>query len=217
VRVDAGAGGMPELDWLLERGYHVLAKARLATRAELMCRTVERWYADPLHAHREVGWITVDAAEGDERPVRLLGVRGKTKKGEWRYSVDVTTLLPHQSRAVAGELPEGLSRERAEALAVAYAYDKRAGAIEIANKQDKSGLGIAKRQKKRANAQDMLTMLNPVDGDGAGAREAASGRREAEAHRGATRALVNSDFPVVLSPKPRSHSSELVHVREAIP
>jgi hypothetical protein len=162
IRVDSGGGGMPELDWLLERGYHILAKAKLSSGAAALGRAVEHWYTDPRHAGREVGWVPTESSAEDPRPIRLLAVRGKDKKGVWRHTIDVTTLLPHQAKTIAGELPKGLSPTRADALAVAYAYDKRGGAIEIENKQDKSGLGIGRRQKKRANAQHVLTTLNAI-------------------------------------------------------
>jgi hypothetical protein len=161
MRLDAGGGAAPELNWLLERGYHVLAKAKLPARAADFAKTVQHWYADARHEAREVGWVTVEA-EDYVRPVRLLAMRGKDTKGVWRYNVEVTTLLPHQAKAIAGQIPRGLSAERAFALAVAYAYDKRGGAIECENKQDKSGLGIQRRQKKRANAQHVLTALNAL-------------------------------------------------------
>jgi hypothetical protein len=34
IRMDAGGGGAPEIDWLLERGYHVLVKAKMPVRAQ---------------------------------------------------------------------------------------------------------------------------------------------------------------------------------------
>jgi hypothetical protein len=79
-----------------------------------------------------------------------------------QYGILVTTLEPHQARALAGELPRGLSERRAEVLAQARAYDKRGGAIEIENKQDKTGLGIGKRQKKRMAAARMVAALNAL-------------------------------------------------------
>jgi hypothetical protein len=161
IRVDSGGGGAPELNWLLERGYHVLAKSRLSARASCLAATVGEWYPDPKHGGRELGWIKGDPEEF-ARPARLLAVRARDARGVWRYGIDVTTLLPHQAKAIAGGLPTDASGARADALAVAYAYDKRGGTIEIENKQDKSGLGIQRRQKKRADAQHVLTTLNAI-------------------------------------------------------
>lgn len=67
--------------------------------------------------------MTVDPEEY-ARPVRLLGMRGKDKKGVWLCNIDITTLEPHQAKAVAGEMPAGLLEKRAFALAVAYAYEQ---------------------------------------------------------------------------------------------
>jgi hypothetical protein len=51
-----------------------------------------------------------------------------------------------------------------EKLCRAYArlYDKRGGAIEIEIKEDKQGFGMVKRQKRRAEAQDMLVLLSQL-------------------------------------------------------
>ncbi|MET0622932.1 MAG: hypothetical protein ABW250_08130 [Pyrinomonadaceae bacterium] len=48
------------------------------------------------------------------------------------------------------------------ALAYAQLYDQRAGAIEIKIKEDKQGVGINRRRKKRAAAQAMLTLLGTL-------------------------------------------------------
>lgn len=90
-------------------------------------------------------------------------------------------LEAHQAKAIAGELPKNLSEKRAFALAVAYAYDKRGGTIEIENKQDKSGLGIQRRQKKRANAQHVLTTLNAMAHNANGVVPRLDGEDRAEA------------------------------------
>ena len=49
-----------------------------------------------------------------------------------------------------------------EQLCRAYAqlYDKRGGAVEV--KEDKQGFGMVKRQKRKAEAQDMLVLLNQL-------------------------------------------------------
>ena len=51
-----------------------------------------------------------------------------------------------------------------ESVAPAYTqlYDRRAGAIGIEIKEDKQGVGITRRRKKRATAQAMLTLLNTL-------------------------------------------------------
>jgi hypothetical protein len=51
-----------------------------------------------------------------------------------------------------------------ELVALAYAqfYDQRAGAIEVEIREDKQGVGITRRRKKRAAAQAMLTLLGTL-------------------------------------------------------
>jgi hypothetical protein len=65
---------------------------------------------------------------------------------------DVLQLLGQPSSYVCD--PERLGR------AYAQLYDRRGGAIEIEIKEDKQGFGMSKRQKKKAEAQDMLVLLN---------------------------------------------------------
>jgi hypothetical protein len=47
----------------------------------------------------------------------------------------------------------------AQLLAIVYRYDARGGGIETANKADKQGLGIGKRNKKRFAAQQVVGQL----------------------------------------------------------
>jgi hypothetical protein len=47
-------------------------------------------------------------------------------------------------------------------LAYVYCYDQRGGGVETSFKQDNQALGIRKRNKKRFEAQQMLTQLNAL-------------------------------------------------------
>ena len=161
IRMDAGGGGVPEIDWLLERGYQLLVKAKMPVRAEDLAETVEVWYADPQQDGREVGWVRVGEPQY-AKPVRLLALRSRDAHGLWAYGILVATIEPGQARRLAGALPTGLSASRRDALSYARAYDKRAGAIEIENKQDKSGLGITKRQKRRLAAARMVVAIDAL-------------------------------------------------------
>ena len=146
LRIDGGGGALETDNWLLERGYHVLVRDTSSERAARLSETVSRWYPDVRHPHREVGWVE-EAPDAYVRPVRRLASRWTDRKKQWRFGVLITTLLPYQARQIAGPAPKQLAAVRGELDAVAHAYDLRAGAIEIENKQDKSGLGIRKRQK----------------------------------------------------------------------
>jgi hypothetical protein len=164
LRIDSGGGSLDRINRLLERGYHVVTKDCSTPRAEALCETVIAWHEDPRHANRQMGWITAEPADY-VREVRRLGVRAQDAKGHWRYGAMITTLSPAQARSLATlsrEVPSGLSRAREELVVSAWAYDLRAGSIEIENKQDKQGLGIRKRQKKRLAAAQMVTYLNAL-------------------------------------------------------
>jgi hypothetical protein len=55
---------------------------------------------------------------------------------------------------------EKVTEEAAVLLAYVYFYDARGGGVETAIKDDKQGLGITKRNKKRFEAQQMVMLLN---------------------------------------------------------
>jgi hypothetical protein len=61
--------------------------------------------------------------------------------------------MPREVCDLLGQSPKSLIDRQAVALAYAYLYDKRGGAIEIEFKEDKQGFGLAKRNKKRYEAQ----------------------------------------------------------------
>jgi hypothetical protein len=61
-----------------------------------------------------------------------------------------------------GESPQRLTDRRAVALSYAYLYDKRGGGIETEIKEDKQGFGLAKRNKKRYYAQQMVVLLSAL-------------------------------------------------------
>ena len=74
----------------------------------------------------------------------------------------ISTLAP---RDVLGLLGQPVINARdPERLCRAYAqlYDKRGGAVEIEIKEDKQGFGMVKRQKRKAEAQEMLVLLNQL-------------------------------------------------------
>ena len=89
VRVDAGGGSQSDLNWLLARGYQILAKEYSAERAAKLAASVREWVADPRHPGREMGWVTIPASEY-VRPVRRMAVRCKKANGQWGVGVLIT-------------------------------------------------------------------------------------------------------------------------------
>ncbi len=148
IRVDAGGGSVGDINWLLSRGYQVLAKEYSGKRAHKLAATVVEWVDDPRVAGRQLGWVP-GAAPEYVRGVRRIAVRCPKKNGQWGIGVLVVT-EPHTAGAACGN---------AELLTTVYRYDARGGGVETANKEDKQGLGLGKRSKKRFEAQQVLGQL----------------------------------------------------------
>lgn len=161
LRIDAGGGGVNDVNWLLKRGYHIHSKDVSLQRAAGIAPTVKEWFSDQLHPGRQVGWATCPS-DGYERDVRRLVVRWRKRNGQECFAALLSTLTARQVFDLLGESPQQLTDRRAVALAYAYLYDKRGGAIEIEIKEDKQGFGLAKRNKKRYYAQQMVALLSAL-------------------------------------------------------
>jgi hypothetical protein len=55
IRVDAGAGTEDDLNWLLSRGYEVMAKEYSGRRITRLSQTVKEWVQDPTWSERSFG------------------------------------------------------------------------------------------------------------------------------------------------------------------
>jgi hypothetical protein len=106
-----------------------------------------------------MGWVTAQSTDYC-RPVRRLAVRSQSK-GRYQYAVllfanlsnfDVLTLMGERPTTDAATLMS----------AYLHFYDQRGGGIESSFGQDKSGLGITKRTKKRFEAQRFLMLLGTL-------------------------------------------------------
>jgi hypothetical protein len=158
LRIDGGGGSVDDLNGALDRGYAVHAKA-FGSGGRRVIASVQTWHADPQVAGREAGWVTQETA-AYHRPVRRLAVRTPTQQGRWAVGILVSSLAPEEVLALTGQ-----PRERhADPLAVLWAYvafyDQRGGGVETAFREDKQGLGLTKRAKRRLPAQQMLVGLN---------------------------------------------------------
>jgi hypothetical protein len=161
IRVDAGAGTLDDLNWRLSRGYEIIAKEYSGQRVLRLAKTVTEWVQDPIWPERSFGWVT-EQALGYVRPVRRLAVRCRRQDGTFAYGVLICSLSVEQVLAVL----ERPSSQAADPVAVLLAYvtfyDQRGGGIETSLKGDKQGLGLTKRNKKRFEAQHMLTRLRSL-------------------------------------------------------
>ena len=161
LRIDAGGGAVAEVNWCLARDYHIHCKDYSSVRAEALARTVTKWITDPQHPQRQFGWVAVEGVEYVQ-PVRRLAMRWRKKNGQLGYAVLISTLEPCEIIQLAGQPLDRVHDERAVLLAYAYFYDQRGGAIEIENKEDKQGLGLTKRSKKKFDAQRMVMLLGSL-------------------------------------------------------
>ena len=137
LRLDGGFGTTEVLNWLLSRGYQVVAKSSHSGRVRKLRQALGPWQptASPgresaavLHPHRFC------------RTTRQWVIRTPKEKGGYQYAVLVTTLTD------------------LEPLALADAYDARA-MIEATFCQDKQALGLVTRRQRRWEAQQMVLLL----------------------------------------------------------
>ena len=159
VRVDAGGGSVGEINWLLAQGYQVIAKDYSGQRAQKLALSVTNWVDDPRIEGRQVGWVRA-ASSAYVREVRRIAVRCRKKNGTWGVGVLISTLSPLEVLVLTGQSPTKVRDDAAVLLAYVYFYDARGGGVETAIKDDKQGLGITKRNKKRFEAQQMVMLLN---------------------------------------------------------
>ncbi|MDQ5851971.1 MAG: transposase, partial [Chloroflexota bacterium] len=132
IRVDAGGGSVDDLNWLLGRGYQVLAKEYSGKRAHKLAATVVDWVDDPRVPGRQIGWIPGPAPEY-VRPVLRIAVRCPKKNGQWGIGV----LIAAVEDGGAERGPAATPPSPAALLTTVYRYDARGGGIETANKEDK--------------------------------------------------------------------------------
>lgn len=137
LRLDGGFGTTEVLNWLLSRGYQVVAKISHSGRVRKLRQALGPWQptsspgremAAVLRPHRFC------------RITRQWVIRTPKEKGGYQSAVLVTTLGDH------------------EPVALADAYDGRA-MIEATFCQDKQALGLVTRRQRRWEAQQMVLLL----------------------------------------------------------
>jgi Transposase DDE domain group 1 len=137
LRLDGGFGTTEALNWLLSRGYQVVAKISHSGRVRKWRQAIGPWQptsspgremAAVLHPHRFC------------RTTRQWVIRTPKDKGGDHYAVLVTTLSDY------------------EPVALADAYDGRA-MIEATFCQDKQALGLVTRRQRRWEAQQRVLLL----------------------------------------------------------
>ena len=160
VRIDGGGGSIASVNCLLSRGYAVVTKDYSFRRTALLAKSVTQWVSDPAQPTRQMGWVPEESRDY-VAPVRRLVVRSKSTKDRWQYAV---LLFAHLSDSDLLTLMGASPTTDAATIMGAYLhfYDQRGGGIESSFGQDKSGLGITKRTKKRFQAQRFLMLLGTL-------------------------------------------------------
>jgi hypothetical protein len=161
IRVDAGAGTLDDLNWLLARGYEIMAKEYSGPRVLRLAKTVVEWIQDPAWSERSFGWVT-EPPPGYFRPVRRIAVRCRRQDGTFAYGVLICSLEASQVLMLLGHPKSQAADPVAVLLAYVTFYDLRGGGIETSLKGDKQGLGRTFRNKKRFEAQHMLVLLGSL-------------------------------------------------------
>ncbi len=161
IRVDAGGGSVDEVNWLLGADYQLHCKDFSSARAKNLAATVKEWVSDPHTPGRELGWVE---EPGDEyvRGVRRLALRWKKKNGQMSYAVILSTLEPRDVILLTKQPVDRAGDKRAVMGAYAAFYNQRGGTVEIEIKEDKQGVGMTKRSKKRFEGQQMVVQLNSL-------------------------------------------------------
>jgi len=161
LRIDSGGGSIDDINWALARGYQIHTKDYSRQRARKLGQSVTAWIDDPQIPGRQVGWVTTPAPEY-VRPVRRIAVRWKQKNDQWEYAVVISTLTAHDVITETDQPVEKVVDHQAVLLAYVQSYDARGGGVETSFKDDKQGLGITKRNKKRFAAQQIVTLLGTL-------------------------------------------------------
>jgi len=161
LRMDGHGGSQDDVNWALARGYHIHTKEYSTDRARKLAKTVMTWHDDPKIPGRQVGWVTAEPTEYIQ-PVKRIAVRIRKKNGQWGIGVLIST-VPSEKIGLLAHIPASQWQDPvAILLAYVYFYDLRGGGVETAIKEDKQGLGITERNKKRFEAQQMMAQLNAL-------------------------------------------------------
>jgi hypothetical protein len=161
ARVDAGGGSLDDVNWMLTRGYQVHTKDYSGKSATKLAKSVQEWFDDPDIPGRQFGLVTEPALCYVRKVVRIA-VRKRGRNNKWKAAVLISALSAQDVLALTGEPQAALSDQARVLRAYVHFYDQRGAGVETSLKDDKSGLGLTKRSKKRFPAQYMLVLLSSL-------------------------------------------------------
>jgi Transposase DDE domain group 1 len=137
LRLDGGFGTTAVLNWLLSRGYQVVAKSSHSGRVRKWRQALGPWQLTSSPGRDMAAVLTPHRFC---RATRQWVIRTPKEKGGYQYAVLVTTLVGYEPGALAD------------------AYDRRAMS-EATFCQDKQALGLVTRRQRRWEAQQMVLLL----------------------------------------------------------
>lgn len=140
LRLDGGFGTDDNIAWVLGRGYQLLAKGLSGSRAAKWGKTITDWQT--LEPERR--WLALSPEQLQFcRPTRTVACRWVDAGGKIKHGLYITT---------------DLEQPIAE---LAQLYDLRGG-LETDIREDKQGLLLTHRRKRRWEAQETLALLNDL-------------------------------------------------------
>lgn len=167
IRMDAGGGKYDDINWLLERGYQLHCREYSSQRVPKAAEVVSEWIDDTKIPGRQFGWlpekITIPNVLNYLRPVRRLISRRPKPEGGFAFATMLVSTLEPGEVVTLMHLPADTIKDSAAVTrAYAHFYDERSGGIEVEIKEDKQGIGINKRSKKKFEAQQMIMLLGTL-------------------------------------------------------
>jgi hypothetical protein len=141
-RLDAGFGSDDAIKWLLARRYQLLTKGYNSRRADKVVAAVPAADWQSVRPNKWVALVPTQVRYG--RSVQTLALRWITEKGRERHALLLHTLF---------DTP---------ILQVLSYYDARGGTLECDVKQDKLGLHLIRRRKRRWYAQEGWVILTDI-------------------------------------------------------
>src|SRR5579871_340853 len=161
LRVDSGGGTVEDINGVLTQGYQFHGKDYSGARAQCLAESVRDWVDDPKVAGRQVGWVTAPD-RSYVRPVFRIAVRCRKLNGQWGVGVLVSTLSAQDVILLTHQPIHRAQDPTAVLLAYVLLYDTRGGGVETALKEDKQGLELGQRNKRRFAAQQRVILLSTL-------------------------------------------------------
>ena len=137
-RLDGGAGSDQHIRWLIQRGYHFVAKGMSHSRAKALAKQVSRW-----DGYQGVALGEVEPPRDYGRPVRFF-IKRIAKEDGFIHSCYIVTI------------------SLASKVLFMACYDQR-GAAEVEQfRSDKSGIGLEARRKRSFLGQKGYILLTDL-------------------------------------------------------